>query len=523
MSPMQPPQSTPVRSVVIVGGGTAGWMTAASLAQRLRPPRRLDHSGRILRGRHHRSRRSHGSCHPALLRFAGARSFRRPEGDERHDQIGHRVRRLAPRRPIVHASVRPLRTRGRSGGVPTPLEPPARPRPGDAGTLDEYAMGAQLARAGRMAMPPDESARRLRAFRLGGALRRFAFRRLPARVSPSSAACAASTPGSRKSCVDGESETSAASASIRAKSSKARCTSTAADFTGCSSSSACRRVRRLAALAAVRPRRRAAMRGGRSRGARSVHALARAGCRLDLAHPAAESRRQRLRVLLRPHRATRRPSPRCVGELEGDGARPIRTSCAFAPATCAASGSAIASRIGSSSGFLEPLESTSISLIQMGIDKLLHFWPDERRSPDRWAPLAAEYNRLSVTEFERIRDFIVLHYAPTDAKARRQVGPVAPLPGDDAARDPRAQDRAVSRARIDPAVRLRELFRSELAVHVRQFRHRSRVVGSACQPAASRRNSRRSRAAYARTSSRMARECDAASGVPAARRRARRV
>ena len=75
--------------------------------------------------------------------------------------------------------------------------------------------------------------------------------------------------------------------------------------------------------------------------------------------------------------------------------------------------------IGLASGFLEPLESTSISLIQMGIDKLIHFWPEERMAPELAAHLSGEYNRLSVTEFERIRDFIILHYSANG----RQTGP----------------------------------------------------------------------------------------------------
>ena len=65
--------------------------------------------------------------------------------------------------------------------------------------------------------------------------------------------------------------------------------------------------------------------------------------------------------------------------------------------------------VGLSAGFLEPLESTSLYLIQVGISRFISLYPDGKLSP----VVRDEYNRQIRQLFVQVRDFIILHYKAT--------------------------------------------------------------------------------------------------------------
>ena len=61
---------------------------------------------------------------------------------------------------------------------------------------------------------------------------------------------------------------------------------------------------------------------------------------------------------------------------------------------------------GLASGFVEPLESTSIHLVITAVVRLMQLFPFDGITQS----LVNRYNEISRAEMEHVRDFIILHY-----------------------------------------------------------------------------------------------------------------
>lgn len=88
--------------------------------------------------------------------------------------------------------------------------------------------------------------------------------------------------------------------------------------------------------------------------------------------------------------------------------------------------------IGLSAGFVEPLESSGLHLIQTGVERLLKYFPVSNSHQDQHSALRTAYNNETKIQFDEIRDFVQLHYLVNQReepfwKAARETAQSAPL------------------------------------------------------------------------------------------------
>jgi len=399
--------NAPLKTITIVGGGTAGWMTAASLAHRLQ---RLGVSITLVESSAVGTIGVGEATVPAIRRYfqsLGLDAFQVLKATNGTIKLAIEFDGW---KHVGHSFMHPFGRFGLEAGPIAFHHLWNRLRTqGDVGVLDEYAMGAQLARAGRMMLPPENArvdfehfdwAVHFDASKFAAFLRAFAEARGVKRIDARVAEVLRAGDTGHISGIRLDSGETLGGALFVDCSGFHRLLIERALETGFVDWRHWLMCDRAVALPCT-----AADPNDIAPSTRSRALAAGWTWRIPL-----QSRVGNGYVYSSDHISDDQAVAALRAQLEGDAlAEPnfVRFRAGhvrrFWVGNCVA--------IGLSAGFLEPLESTSISLIQMGIDKLLHFWPDEPLTPAALAPLAAEYNRLSIVEYERIRDFIILHYS----------------------------------------------------------------------------------------------------------------
>ena len=152
--------------------------------------------------------------------------------------------------------------------------------------------------------------------------------------------------------------------------------------------------------------------------------------------------------------------------------------------------------IGLAGGFLEPLESTSIYLIQIAITTLIDYLTDRTiATGGKFDPRIVDaFNRWIEMEYDRVRDFLILHYHATE---RDDAPDLELLPHMAHSGQPRAQDGAVPRARAHHHLQGWPVPRAELARGVPRPARDAARLRPARRRASMRRNGARNSSACA--------------------------
>ncbi len=390
-----------MKRVVIAGGGTAGWIAAAALSQQLGDAAR-HHAGRVRRDRHDRRRRidrAADACVPQAAAASTSRSSCARRGDL---QARHLVRELGSRSAIV-TSTPSAATASRPGCASSIISGCAAcataSRPSSANTASS---GWRRSRAGS---PPPAIRHQLRVPH-----RRRALCEVSAHASPKSRGVKR-VEGKIKSVQQNpatgfiESLHAAVGRVVAGRPvHRLHRLPRPADRADLA-----HRLRGLVALAAVRQRRR---RANRSPPARPIRTPAPSRTKpagagsIPLQHRVGNGF-----VYCSRYLSDEDAKQKLLQAVERQCACGRRWHSSSAPGRRRKAWNKNCVALGLASGFVEPLESTSIHMIITGATRLMQLFPFNGMQ----AGVRGSIQRRSrALEIEKIRDFIVLHYHTTD-------------------------------------------------------------------------------------------------------------